>query len=66
MRADFRDLSAGTRARIDALLTESQRRRLPRTGGRLPEDFPLGPGPQPDSTAPGTPQPQSGTGAQTR
>lgn len=66
MRADFRDLSAGTRARIDALLTESQRRRLPRTGGRLPEDFPLGPGPQPDSTAPGTPQPQPGTGAQTR
>jgi hypothetical protein len=36
MRTDFRDLSAGTRARIDSVLTDSQRVRLPRTGSRIP------------------------------
>ena len=62
MRSDFRDLSAGTRARIDALLTDSQRGRLPRTGGRLPDDFPLGPGPQSDGPGPASSAPApSGT-----
>lgn len=62
MRSDFRDLSSGTRARINGVLTDAQRGRLPRTAARLPEDFPLGPGSQvpPDTTGASLPPPKPG------
>jgi len=44
------------RARINGVLTTSQRAKLPRTGGRLPEDFPMGPGPAPSPSPEGTAQ----------
>lgn len=44
MRTDFRDLSAGTRARIDSVLTDSQRVRLPRATSRIPIEHEPTPG----------------------
>ncbi|HTO73049.1 MAG TPA: hypothetical protein VMJ30_04485 [Gemmatimonadales bacterium] len=57
MRSDFRDLSAGTRARINGVLTSSQRAKLPRTGGRIPADeFPIGPVPGPGAPPASAPE----------
>ncbi|MEO8032423.1 MAG: hypothetical protein ABJC74_16810 [Gemmatimonadota bacterium] len=69
MRTNFRDLSARTRARIDSVLTDSQRVRLPRTSSRIPIEHEPEPGERRGIDREGnrnTPPPVSGPEASSR